>query len=147
MSIPQNKYEFSFTARMNIIYHENMEAYYSGFINWTAFISVILSSAAFAAIGNILPAYVPKDILIALLAFAVVILNGAVLAFGMLQSMTVHTDLKKKWIDFLGFVQSEAEAVKISEKFYLLNSSEPAQNEKKLKAAYGKATKSMGAVS
>lgn len=143
MSIPQNKYEFSFTARMNIIYHENMEAYYSGFINWTAFISVILSSAAFAAIGSILPAYVP----IALLAFAVVILNGAVLAFGMLQSMTVHTDLKKKWIDFLGFVQSEAEAVKISEKFYLLNSSEPAQNEKKLKAAYGKATKSMGAVS
>ena len=44
-----------FLGRMNVHYHESMELVYGRFLNWTSFASLLLSSAAFAAVGAVSP--------------------------------------------------------------------------------------------
>lgn len=91
-----------FLGRMNVRYHENRELHYERFINWTAFASVLLSSAAFVAVGGLLPesAHTYKEPLLMGVTLLVTALNGAVLAFGMFNKFTTHADLKSNGSGF-----------------------------------------------
>lgn len=134
------RHELLFQGRMNIRYHEQQERFYVQFLNWTSFASLLLSSAAFAALGPSLPApWQPyKDGLIAVLALGVAGLNGAVLAFGMRTRYITHVDLKKQWIDFLSRLQStdDAALITVEQAFHALNAREPAPNLRALDRAY-----------
>jgi len=144
MSIPSSKYDMEVTARMNILYHENIEVLYTKIINWTSFVSVIFSSTAFAAVGDIFPQY-SKNLIISGLMFIITSLNGAVLAFGMVNKIQIHTDLKKKWIEFIGNIEKlETQPEELKKRFFNLNASEPAPNKKQLLIAYNEALECMG---
>ena len=49
------QHDLQFLARMNIRYHEVLESRYESWVNWTAFVSLLLSSAAFIALADALP--------------------------------------------------------------------------------------------
>jgi len=127
-----------FLGRMNIRYHENRELHYERFINWTAFASVLLSSAAFVAVGNILPEsfHAYKDQLLIGITLLVTALNGAVLAFGMFNKFTVHADLKKQWIGFLARVDraDDTQMGEVEQAFHEMNTREPVADPKLLQA-------------
>jgi hypothetical protein len=137
-----------FLGRMNIRYHESMELMYGRFLNWTSFASLLLSSAAFAAVGAMLPeTWKPyRDAIIALLALAVTALNAAVLAFGMYGKFISHTDLKKQWIEFLSALEAAADdqIPEVERQFDALNAREPAPNERILHRAHDKTREALG---
>lgn len=137
-----------FLGRMNVRYHESMELLYGRFLNWTAFASLLLSSAAFAAVGSMMPeTWKPyRDTLIALLALGVTALNAAVLAFGMYGKFIAHTDLKKDWIAFLGALEiaTDDQLSDIERQFNTLNAREPAPNRRLLDRAHDKTREALG---
>ncbi len=147
--IPKSKHEVIFTTRMNIIYHEKRESFYSKFINWTGFASLIFSSAAFAALGDIFSTNIPKEQVIGILATIIACLNGAVLAFGMLENMKVHSTFKMKWMDILAKAQSlktdsEDDLKNLANDIIELSSTEPPPKDKILNLAYKKTCTAMG---
>lgn len=137
-----------FLGRMNIRYHESMELMYGRFLNWTSFASLLLSSAAFAAVGAMLPeAWKPyRDTIIALLALAVTALNAAVLAFGMYGKFMSHTDFKKQWIEFLSALEAatDAQMPEMERQLNALNAREPAPNRFWLDRAHNKTRQALG---
>ncbi|MBK7982111.1 MAG: hypothetical protein IPK09_00590 [Candidatus Competibacteraceae bacterium] len=137
-----------FLGRMNVHYHESMELVYGRFLNWTSFASLLLSSAAFAAVGSMMPeTWKPyRDTLIALLALGVTALNAAVLAFGMYGKFITHTDLKKDWIAFLGALEiaTDDRLPEIERQFNTLNAREPAPNRRLLDRAHDKTREALG---
>jgi hypothetical protein len=66
--LEEKKHDLVFQARMNIIYHEKSEEFFSKFINWTAFISVLFSSAA---ITDVIPWIENSKLLIAFFSIVV----------------------------------------------------------------------------
>lgn len=145
MSIPTTQHDFLFQGRMNVNYHEELEIFYSRFLNWSAFSSVVFSSAAFAVFSDKTLALfsIPNDVIAAVLAFTVAVLNGSILAFGMMQKMILHGELKKKWIDFMSLAHNvneveDAGMTKVADAFFRLNAEEPSPNNKRLDRAYDK---------
>jgi hypothetical protein len=142
------RHTLRFSARMNISYHEGLERFYGQWLGWSAFISLILSSAAFAALSNLVPPSLQpfRDWLLAALALTVTVLNGGVLAFGMRGKFITHAELKRKWIDFLGQVETaqEAELVVLERKLHELNAQEPASDPRRLNRAYENACTMLG---
>ena len=149
-ALTQRQHELVFQARMNISYHESLERFYGQWLNWTSFTSLIFSSAAFAALGNLLPiTWQPfREMIVGSLAFVIACLNGSVLAFGMRTKMSTHADLKKKWMLFLSRAQLDAgdgdPINKLEREFHELNAQEPAPNRRRLEHAYQEACKSLG---
>ena len=150
--LEEKKHDFVFQARMNITYHEKSEEFFSKFINWTAFISVIFSSAAFAALTDVIPWGENSKLLIAFFSIVVTCTNGGVLAFEMLHKMGMHSHLRKKWMTVLHLAQKidpsktdiETEIEKVQTELFYLNTEEPAPNSKRLKQAYELTCVSMG---
>jgi len=140
--------DFLFLGRMNIWYHENRERFYDRFINWTAFSSLLLSSAAFIALGPLFPEgwASAKEWVIALATLGVTALNGAILAFGMYSKFVTHVDLKRQWIAFLSLAQQTDDAGldTVSRAFEELNAREPAPNTKVLDQAHDKTRQALG---
>lgn len=143
-----NRNELLFLGRMNVRYHESMELFYGRFLNWTVFASLLLSSAAFAAVGSMLPdPWRPyRDAIIAALALGVTALNAAVLAFGMYGKFIVHVDLRKQWITFLLRLEEtdDAQLQAIDKLFNELNAQEPAPNRYLLNRAHAKTQEALG---
>lgn len=147
----QNRiHELKFTARMNIFYHERLESYYNKFINFTSFFSVVLSSMAFAALTELIPAtIISKEVLIAIIAFLIALLNGAVLAFGMQAQAIIYSDLKKKWHNILTDInlmsaQEKFDLDIIEKKMSDMHASEPPPNKRIVDMAFKKATIALG---
>lgn len=142
------RHDLFFQGRMNIRYHESLEQFYGQWLNWTTFISLLLSSAAFATLGSVLPTewQTLKTAFVAALALAVTGLNGAVLAFGMRNQFITHVDLKRQWIDFLGRLQSadDAQLAEMERAFHALNAREPAPQRRRLHRAYDQTCESLG---
>lgn len=143
------QHELVFHGRMNINYHEGLERFYGQWLNWTTFMSLIFSSAAFAALGNFLPSpWQPyRESIVAVLAFIIACLNGAVLAFGMRTKFSTHAELKKKWIAFLGQVQADLDSAALAaveRQFHELNAQEPAANRRRLRRAADEACENLG---
>ncbi len=141
MSIPKDKHGLIFTARMNVIYHERRESFYSKCLNWSSFVSVIFSSAAFVAIGDLFPDVIKKEILVAIFASTVACLNGAILAFGVTDKVKLHSNYKMKWMEMLKECQhikeDEKESVQIMiDKIMDLSASEPPPNQNELVKSY-----------
>ncbi len=149
-SLSIRKHNIVFQSLMNFYYHEDAERKYSILLNWTAFLSIIFSSASFAAIGDIVPSFfvMHRDAFIAISAFAITCLNSIVLAFGVLNKMELHRDLKRKWSSLYGSARLTAEVVEqidsIENLFYELNKEEPPAAKKRLEKAYEHACTSMG---
>lgn len=139
---------FLYLGRANAWYHENREQFYERFINWTAFASLLLSSAAFMALGPLLPEswQSAKEVIIALITLGVTALNGAMLAFGMFNKYTVHADLKKEWIRFLALLQAteDARLQDVAQRFEDINAREPAQDRKIWDLAQDKTREALG---
>lgn len=137
------RHDLQFQARMNIRYHESLEHRYGNWLNWTSFISLILSSAAFLALLDTLPytAWIVGSI--ALLA---ALLNGAVLAFGMLGKFSLHADLKRQWILLLSRLQTapDDQLAAIESELHALNAREPAAEPKLLDQTYEKTCTALG---
>lgn len=142
------RHTLRFSARMNITYHEELEQFYSQWLGWSAFVSLILSSASFAALSNLVPPSLQpfREWALAALALGVTVLNGALLAFGMRGKFITHAELKRKWIDFLGQVEtaSEAELSALERKFHEINAQEPAADRRRLDRAYEQACVMLG---
>lgn len=142
------RHELLFQGRMNIRYHESLERFYGQFLNWTAFVSLLLSSAAFATLGSLFPAdWQPAQTwLVAGLALSVAGLNGALLAFGMLNRLMTHAELKKQWILFLGRLPAtdDAHLAEAEQAFHALNAQEPAPDQRRLDRAYEETCASLG---
>jgi len=133
------QHELMFQARMNIRYHEALERRYQSWINWTSFASVTMASAAFAAMADVLPADLApyKNGLAAGVTLLVTLLNGGVLAFGMLDKLGVHADLKRQWMSYLGRVNAARESMAdLEREFHALNAREPAPKPRLLGQAY-----------
>jgi len=139
---------FLFLGRMNVRYHENRELHYERFINWTALASVLLSSAAFASLGPLLPeAWRPgKEIIITVVTLLVTTLNGAILAFGMFNKYTQHADLKRQWMLFLARLErtDDAHLGEIEQAFHEMNSREPVADDKLLKEIQKQTQEALG---
>lgn len=139
---------FLFLGRMNVRYHENRELHYERFINWTAFASVLLSSAAFFSLGPLLPDawQSAKDAIVVVVTIAVTALNGAILAFGMFNKFTVHADLKRQWIAFLARLErtDDPHLGEVEQMFHDLNSREPAADDKLLKEMHKQTQEALG---
>ncbi|MCP5159578.1 MAG: hypothetical protein H6974_04995 [Gammaproteobacteria bacterium] len=129
------RHELQFQARMNIRYHENLERRYGNWLNWTSFVSFILSSAAFIALLETIPY---KSWIVAGIALIAALLNGAVLAFGMLGKFSLHADLKRQWILLLSRLQTTPDdrLVDIETELHALNAREPAAERRWLNQAY-----------
>lgn len=142
------RHKLRFSARMNIAYHEGLERFYGQWLGWSAFVSLLLSSAAFAALSNLVPAGLQpfREWLLAALALIVTALNGGVLAFGMRGKFITHAELKRKWIDFLSQVETvqEAELIALERRFHELNAQEPASDPRRLNRAYVSACDMLG---
>lgn len=142
------RHTLRFSARMNISYHEGLERFYGQWLGWSSFVSLILSSAAFAALSNLVPQSLQpfREWLLAALALTVTALNGGVLAFGMRGKFITHAELKRKWIDFLGRVETaeETELPALERKFHELNAQEPASYPRRLNRAYADACTMLG---
>lgn len=143
------QHDLIFHGRLNINYHERLERFYGQWLSWTAFTSLIFSSAAFAALGNFLPSsWQPhREAIVAVLAFIIAFLNGGVLAFGMRTRLSTHTELKKKWITFLGQAQGDLDNTKLAaveRQFHELNAQEPAANQRWLRQAYRDTCRNLG---
>jgi hypothetical protein len=150
MSVSE-KHELVFQAKMNVYYHESAERDYSNLLVLTSFLSIVFSSAAFAAIGNVIPGWIPisKDTIISVFSLLITCLNGAVLALGARQKANLHSALKKRWIDVLSDIQitNESEHEKIEEitrRFYKNNAEEPPPSKRRLDKAYKAVCVSMG---
>ncbi len=144
------KDEMGFKAQMNINYHEGCERFYSSFINWTGILAIAFAGVAFASVIDAITKYnnVVGNSLLAVLSCIVFILNGAVLAFGMLHKLYNHTDLKKRWIDTLLRLKlsdlSKDDLDKIEKEMYKIDRDEPAQNKRRLKTAYKETCVALG---
>jgi hypothetical protein len=143
-------HEIVFTTRMNIIYHEDSEAFFRNIVNITTFLSLISSSIAFAAIGKVISSSPETNAaIIALVSLFVAILNGLVLAYGMNAKATLHADLKKKWIEIIKDIEllENNERITFNEidnKINTIHSSEPAPYKKRLIKSYNKAKIALG---
>lgn len=137
-----------FLGRMNIRYHENRELHYERFINWTAFASVLFSSAAFVSVSPLFPESWQsfREIFTALIALAVTALNGVVLALGMFNKFTTHADLKRQWMGFLARLErtDDAHWEEIERAFHDLNAREPAADQQLLNAMHQQTKDALG---
>lgn len=142
------QHDLQFLARMNIRYHEVLESRYESWVNWTAFVSLLLSSAAFIALADALPESVLpyKNLLVGGVALLAAILNGAVLSFGMLGKFATHADLRRQWIAHLARVQAaeDRQLPELERDYHALNAREPAPERKLLDRAYGETCGAMG---
>lgn len=125
-----------FLGRANVCHHESKELFYERLLNWTAFASLLLSSAAFVSLTPLLPSEW-QAWLSAGFALVVTCLNGAVLAMGMLHKYTAHADLKKEWMRFVAHLEGvdESGLPEVVQRFHELNAREPAGED----ADFGKA--------
>lgn len=137
-----------FLGRMNVRYHESMELHYERFINWTSFTSVLLSSAAFVSFSSLLPESLQssKEAIFSVVALVVTTLNAAVLALGMFNKFTTHSELKKQWIIFLAHLDraDESHLGDIEQELHDLNAREPAASPKLLHKAHEKTKAALG---
>lgn len=140
--------DFFFLGRMNVRYHENRELHYERFINWTALASVLLSSAAFVALGPLLPEdwQFARDPITAVATLLVTALNGAILAFGMFNKFTLHADLKRQWMAFLARLErtDDAHLNEVEQAFHEMNAREPAADDKLLKKIQKQTQEALG---
>lgn len=104
MSVPQDKFQLEYLARMNVIYHEWRERHFARCIRWTAFVSVLLSSAAVAALTKLLlPVEMQSagTVIAIVLSSLVAIGNAAALAFDWFGQVAAHARFKAKWTALL----------------------------------------------
>lgn len=142
------QHDLRFLARMNIRYHEVLERRYESWLNWTSFVSLLLSSAAFIALADALPnSFLPyKNLLVSFIALLVAILNGAVLSFGMLGKFATHADLRRQWISQLSKVESaeDRQLPELERDYHALNAREPAPDRRLLDRAYDETCGALG---
>ncbi|HCB13652.1 MAG TPA: hypothetical protein DEP36_08830 [Gammaproteobacteria bacterium] len=129
------RHDLQFQARMNIRYHEALEHRYGNWLNWTSFVSFILSSAALLTLLDTLPY---KGWIVGSIALLAALLNGAVLSFGMLGKFSLHADLKRQWILLLSRLQTTSDdcLAEVEADLHALNAREPAAEPKLLDQAY-----------
>lgn len=132
-----------FRGRMNIRYHEALERRYGNWINWTSFVSLLLSSAAFVALVDAFPPdwKIYKDLIVGAIALSAAIMNGVLLSFGMLGKFSIHADLKREWIHFLGRLDAatDEQLPEIDREFHAICAREPAVEPKLLDRAFNDA--------
>ena len=141
------QHDIEFHALMNVLYHERAERHSQALLNLTAFLSIVLSSVAFAAAtSGLLPVTVYERAIVALATLLVVYLNASVLAFGVVQKHTNHWQFKQKWMALLGDVRKpgKVDLDDLNRRFYAINAQEPAPSRKRLRRAYRDACKRMG---
>lgn len=142
------QHDLLFLARMNIRYHEVLERRYESLLNWTAFVSLLLSSAAFIALADALPSFVLpyKNLMVSCVALLAAILNGAVLSFGILGKFATHADLRRQWIAQLSNVASaeDQQLPNLERDYHALNAREPAPDRKLLEQAYEETCRALG---
>ena len=137
------RHDLQFQARMNIRYHEALERRYGAWLNWTSFVSFILSSAALLTLLDTLPY---KGWIVGGIALLAALLNGAVLSFGMLGKFSLHADLKRQWILLLSRLQvaPEDQLADIETELHALNAREPAAEPKLLDRTYEETCTALG---
>jgi len=153
-NIKEKEHNLKFQILMNIYYHEYLENKYNKLLNWAAFVSILFSSAAFFAIGDLIPSYffITKNTIIIFFAFFISSYNAYILAFGVLDNLIKHRDLKKKWTDLRGNMLASETKLDINElqllekTFHNISSDEPPVNDKVLKKAFNLACRSMGLI-
>lgn len=147
MSVPQNKFQLEHCCRMNVFYHENRERHFARCIRWTAFVSVLLSSAAVASLSDLLlPTALQSYGIILALGFALLVAigNAAALAFDWYGQLSTHSKFEAKWAALLGEAGLLADNNRIQfeslvRQLVALNSDEPPQVEEILREAEAKA--------
>ena len=150
-------HKLEFRGRMNLFYHEKRERFYNYMMNWTAFVSIIFSSAAFLLINNKFSFLGMESLdswILGLSALLVSVTNGSILAFGMVQKSHQHTILKNKWIRFLSKINIQKnnilEFVEINiindleNNFYEITEEEPSTVSRDIDWAYNKTIEAMG---
>jgi hypothetical protein len=146
--------ELLFIARMNIKMHQDRESFYLSFTRGTSALSIILSSAAIAAIGTVLPEsfFLTREQLIAVLTILVTVFNAIQLAFGFPNKVQAHATFRRKWLE----VESQLKTLSLSshdvsqllmeieKKAYQLHGDEPPVSEAHKRIAYNYAVESLG---
>lgn len=147
MSVPKDKFQLEYLARMNVIYHESRERHFARCIRWTAFASMLLTSAAVAALSDfLLPTEFAATGKAVAIVFALVVAagNAAALAFDWFGQVAVHARFKAKWTSLLieaGLTDDDDRArfTALLQQLKELNADEPPANESALKQAEAKA--------
>jgi hypothetical protein len=139
-----------FRGRMSLFYHEKRERFYSNYLNWTAFASIIFSSIAFFFINEKLDFFGLDAWFLGFSALVVSGMNGSILAFGMVHKSHEHAIFRSKWVRFLGKVNTQRteenlDTIAHLEKlFYDITEEEPSTISKDVDWAYNKAIEAMG---
>lgn len=101
------KHHARFRALLNISYYEKAERFYSRISSMTVFFSIVLSSTAFAALGDVLP--IPATSQVAtgsVFSCIVALLNAIVLAFGIQDKANDALYMRKRWLELHGSISS-----------------------------------------
>jgi len=154
MTFEEKQHELVFTARMNILMHQDLELFYAFYTRWTSTLSLLFSSAAFASIASVFPAWIPfqKDALIASFAFIITIMNAIQLAFSFPTKLQTHATFRRKWTEVelqLKLLNEDSEnaffqLLEIEKKTYQLHGDEPPVSKGRRKKAYFAAISSLG---
>ena len=152
MSIPKTKYELEYSARLNVIYHELRERLYSRLNRWSAFFTILLSSAAVASLSELPgPRFLQGSSHAAavLLGIVITLLSAAALSFDWNGQLIVHANLKAKWTSLVleAGLHDEKDRVafeKLLRDLAALNAEEPPVVPKAMEAALGLANRAFG---
>ena len=152
MSIPRNKHELEYCARMNVFYHEARERTHGRYVRWTSCLSVIFSSAAAVALSELFFPEAKNDAgrrLAIIFGFATTVGNGLALAFNWNSQATVHARLRAKWLVFsmevhLADEDKTEEFEKLLVKLSQLNIEEPPPIDRVLLKAVAATSKALG---
>ena len=146
-------HNLEFRGRMSLFYHEKRERFYNAVLDWTAFSSIIFSGAAFLFINNqnLFGLEIGAWVL-GISALIVSTLNGASLAFGMIQKSNQHAIFRNKWIRFLGKVNAQKMSLepdykiinRLEKQFFDITEEEPSTSPKDVDWAYNQAIEAMG---
>ena len=148
-------HKLEFRGKMSFFYHEKRERFYNSYLNWTAFLSIIFSSAAFLFINNQLDLFGVEKLdtwLLALSALLVSAMNGSILAFGMVHKSHEHAIFRSKWVRFLREVSVQRtndtmdtdSITQLERQFHNLTEEEPSTIPKDVEWAYNKTIDVMG---
>lgn len=151
MSAPSNRHELLFTCHMNAIYHESLQRYYSLWLGFASFFSIVFSSAAFFALADLMPGVLleSKTLILGSISFLIASVNAAVLSFGMPERLRQHSDLRRQWIDAIARTQrtdgsDRSQIAELQSLVAALNAIEPPAIKWRLDRAFVGASRVMG---
>lgn len=103
--IERLKHHLLFIARLSVNYHSKAERFYLNVANIATYLAIILSAGSITALSELGTTSTNLKAIGAIFALIVLIVNAAILAYGVPQKANIHAGFRTQWIKLLGNIQ------------------------------------------